>query len=62
MLVVLVAEIVTGAWAYYNKDKLDEMVRATVKYTVHNEYGIIDSKTDGFDTFQKNVSLIIYNI
>lgn len=55
LLVVLVAEIAVGAWAFHNKEKLDSMVRTTVKHTIQNEYGIIDTKTAAFDTFQNHL-------
>lgn len=61
MLVVLVAEIAAGAWAYHNKDKLDITVRAAVKNTIENEYGHVETKTVAFDTFQKHVSYIIHS-
>lgn len=53
---VLVAEVSTGAWAYHNKEKLDAMIRATVKNTIQNEYSVIEGKTAAFDTFQSHVS------
>lgn len=58
LLLVLVAEIATGAWVYHNRDKLDSMVRSSVKYTVQHEYGQIDDKTAALDTFQTHVSII----
>lgn len=56
LLLILVAEIAAGAWAIHNKSVLDDMFRATVKNTVQNEYGVIQMKTDSFDTFQRQVS------
>lgn len=55
----MVAQIAAGAWAFHNKDKLDDIVRASVKYSVQEEYGqsSMSSRTVTFDTLQKNVSL-----
>lgn len=55
LLVVIVAEIAAGAWAFHNHDKLDEMVKTSVKHTVSNEYGEIYSRTVAFDTFQRQL-------
>lgn len=56
LLVVIVAQVAAGAWAYHNRDKLDAMIRLSVKNTVQNEYSVIDSQTNAFDTFQQHVS------
>ena len=55
----MVAQIAAGAWAFHNKDKLDDIVRASVKYSVQEEYGqsSMSSRTVTFDTLQKNVSI-----
>lgn len=53
---MIVAQVAAGAWAYHNRDKLDIMIRSTVKNTVQNEYSLIDSQTNAFDTFQQHVS------
>lgn len=55
LLVIIVAEIAAGAWAFHNSDKLDDMVRASVKHTVENEYDVITSRTLAFDTFQRQM-------
>ncbi|XP_005180417.2 CD82 antigen [Musca domestica] len=57
ILVVMVAQIAAGAWAFHNKDKLDDIVRASVKYSVQEEYGqsSMSSRTVTFDTIQKNL-------
>lgn len=57
---IIVAEIAAGAWAFHNSDKLDDMVRASVKHTVENEYDVITSRTLAFDTFQRQVIFYIY--
>lgn len=58
LLIVLVAEVATGVWAVYNKDRLDGMVRSAVERTVKSEYGVADDKTRAFDVFQQHVSEI----
>lgn len=55
---MLVAEVATGAWAYYNKDKLDVLVRSAVEHTVKQEYGVYKDKTEYFDAFQDHVRLL----
>ncbi|KAI9579711.1 hypothetical protein GQX74_000499 [Glossina fuscipes] len=57
ILIVMVAQIAAGAWAFHNKDKLDDIVRASVKYSVQEEYGqsSMSSRTVTFDTIQKNL-------
>jgi len=57
ILVVMVAQIAAGAWAFHNRDKLDDIVRASVKYSVQEEYGQaqMSSRTVTFDTIQKNL-------
>lgn len=56
LLIVLVAEIATGVYAYLHQDQLLKIVRGSVKYTVQHEFSVIDSKTSAFNTFQKHVS------
>ncbi|KAH8284060.1 hypothetical protein KR054_009114 [Drosophila jambulina] len=57
ILIVMVAQIAAGAWAFHNKDKLDDIVRAAVKSSVQEEYGqsTMSSRTVTFDTLQKNL-------
>lgn len=57
----MVAQIAAGAWAFHNKDKLDDIVRAAVKSSVQEEYGqsSMSSRTVTFDTLQKNVNIIL---
>ncbi|KAL5274798.1 CD9 family protein [Megaselia abdita] len=54
-LIVLVAQLAAGAWAYCNRDKLDGLVRASVKYSVQEEYGHVSTRTVTFDAIQKNL-------
>ena len=55
LLIILVAEISGGAWAYSKSDQLEELVRDTVTSTVRHEYGVIQSRTDTFDQIQTGV-------
>jgi len=59
-LVILVAEVAAGAWAVHNKDELDNMIRNSVKNTVQEEYGVVQTRTVTFDTIQKHVIFIYY--
>uniref|UniRef100_A0A1B0DE38 Tetraspanin n=1 Tax=Phlebotomus papatasi TaxID=29031 RepID=A0A1B0DE38_PHLPP len=54
LLIILVAEIAAGVWAFQNKDELNKMVQASVKHTVKEEYGVIDSRTIAFDAIQRH--------
>lgn len=56
LLVVLVAEIATGVYAYLNQDQLLKMVRTSVKHSIQNEYSVNKLQTETFDAFQKHVS------
>lgn len=57
MLTVLVAQISAAVWMYTNNDKLEELVRYTVKTTVQSEYGSISGRTETFDAIQSGVSV-----
>jgi hypothetical protein len=50
-----VAEIAAGVWAYSNSDKLEEIVQNSVRSTVQEEYGLVESRTKTFDAIQKGV-------
>ncbi|XP_059617858.1 CD9 antigen [Phlebotomus argentipes] len=54
LLIILVAEVAAGVWAFQNKQELSKMVQASVKHTVKEEYGIINSRTIAFDAIQKH--------
>lgn len=58
LLIVLVAEIATGVYAYLNQDQLMKIIRTNVKHTIQNEYGTNENElpTEVFNTFQKHVS------
>lgn len=57
LLTVLVAQISAAVWMYTNNEKLEELVRYTVKTTVQSEYGSIESRTETFDYIQQGVSI-----
>lgn len=50
------AQISAAVWMYTNNDKLEELVRYTVKTTVQSEYGSISGRTETFDAIQSGVS------
>lgn len=52
------AQISAGVWLYTNNDKLEDLVRFTVKTTVQSEYGSIEGRTETFDAIQSEVSVI----
>lgn len=53
LLIILVAEVAAAAWAYTNKDVLVERLRENVKYTVKEEYYVVQSRTVTIDTIQR---------
>lgn len=58
LLIVLVAEIATGVYAYLNQDQLMKIIGSNVKNSIQNEYGSTELPTTVFDTFQKQVKSI----
>lgn len=57
LLTVLVAQISAAVWIYANNDKLEDLLRYTVKTTVQSEYSVIESRTETFDAIQSGVSI-----
>uniref|UniRef100_A0A1B6LIB3 Tetraspanin n=1 Tax=Graphocephala atropunctata TaxID=36148 RepID=A0A1B6LIB3_9HEMI len=55
LLIILVAEISAGAWAYSNSEQLEQLVQESVKNTVQKEYSVIDSRTQTFDAIQQGL-------
>lgn len=55
LLIVLVAEVAAGSWAFYNRDKLDAMIHSHVEHTVKEEYGRIPTRTYTFDALQSHL-------
>uniref|UniRef100_A0A8D8G6S0 CD9 antigen n=1 Tax=Culex pipiens TaxID=7175 RepID=A0A8D8G6S0_CULPI len=53
LLIVLVAELAAGAWAYHNSSKLDTYVRSAVKNAVQDEYSVLPTRTATLDSIQK---------
>ncbi|XP_046670757.1 CD9 antigen [Homalodisca vitripennis] len=55
LLIILVAEISAGAWAYSNSEQLEQLVQESVKNTVQKEYSVVDSRTQTFDAIQQGL-------
>lgn len=55
LLIIVVAEIAAGVWAYSNRDGLEKYVESTVRLTVQDEYGVVDTRTQTFDAIQKEL-------
>lgn len=53
LLVVIVAELAVGAWAYHNSEKLNTFVRSAVKEAVQDEYSVVATRTTTLDSIQK---------
>ncbi|XP_058064011.1 CD81 protein [Anopheles bellator] len=54
LLMVLVAEMAAGAWAFQNSTKLDNVVRSAVKDAVQTQYGMIPTRTATLDAIQQH--------
>ena len=54
-MIILVAEIAGGVWAYMNKAELSKMVQENVRDTVRTQYSKDKVKTETFDLIQKEV-------
>ena len=55
LMVILVAEISGGVWAYMNRAELHKMVRETVQNTVQKEYTKDNVTTTTFDMIQQSL-------
>lgn len=55
LLIIVVAEIAAGVWAYSNRDGLEKYVESSVRSTVQDEYGVVDTRTQTFDAIQKGL-------
>lgn len=55
LVIILVAEISAGIWAYSNSAQLEELVRENVKITVQQEYGEVYTRTTTFDQIQRGL-------
>ena len=54
-MIILVAEIAGGVWAYMNRADLNKMVQETVRDTVRREYGKDTMTTNTFDMIQQTL-------
>uniref|UniRef100_A0A1B6C476 Tetraspanin n=1 Tax=Clastoptera arizonana TaxID=38151 RepID=A0A1B6C476_9HEMI len=55
LVIILVAEVSAGAWAYTNSMRLQEFVKENVKNTVLQEYGQVSTRTELFDVIQQGL-------
>jgi hypothetical protein len=62
LLIIVVAEIAAGVWAYSNRDGLEKYVESSVRSTVQDEYGTVDTRTQTFDAIQKGVCISFFLI
>lgn len=56
LLVILVAEVAAGVWAWQNRNEFNAMVESSVQHTVKDEYNVVHSRTVAFDSIQHHVS------
>lgn len=55
LMVMLVAEIAAGVWAYMNQADLNKMVQEIVRETVRKDYGKDEVMTPTFDKIQQSL-------
>ncbi|XP_059491050.1 CD9 antigen-like [Neocloeon triangulifer] len=55
LLIILVAEIAAGAWAYTHQDRLDALIEDSVMTTVKRDYTDGPSRARTFDTVQQRL-------
>ena len=55
LMIILVAEIAGGVWAYMNRADLNKLVQESVRDTVRRDYGKDDVTTKTFDMIQKSL-------
>lgn len=55
LMIILVAEIAAGVWAYMNRADLNKLVQESVRDTVRRDYGKDDVTTKTFDMIQKTL-------
>ncbi|KAF4525140.1 hypothetical protein B566_EDAN005082 [Ephemera danica] len=53
LLIILVAEIAAGAWAYSHSHKLEDMIKSSITDTVKKEYSVTEENTSSFDNLQR---------
>ena len=54
-MIILVAEVAAGVWAWQNRNEFNKMVESSVQHTVKDEYSIVHSRTVAFDAIQQHV-------
>jgi len=54
-MIILVAEIAGGVWAYMNRADLNKMVQESVRDTVRRDYGKDEVTTKTFDLIQQSL-------
>ena len=54
-MIILVAEIAGGVWAYMNRADLNKMVQESVRETVRRDYGKDEVTTKTFDLIQQSL-------
>ena len=55
LLIIVVAEIAAVTLAYSNRDKLEDILQHSVRSTVQEEYGVVETRTKTFDAIQREV-------
>lgn len=55
LIVIVVAQISAGWWAYCNSEQLEKLVRKSIESTVQNEYGLNPRHTKTFDIIQRDL-------
>ncbi|XP_058805060.1 CD9 antigen-like [Phymastichus coffea] len=53
LLIIIVAQIATGAWLYMNSNKLEELIESNIYTSIKTEYGSIKQRTEIVDAFQQ---------
>lgn len=56
-MIILVAEVAAGVWAWQNRNEFNKMVESSVQHTVKDEYSIVHSRTVAFDAIQQHVGV-----
>lgn len=55
LLMVMGFKILAGSWIAFNKDRISDLLTASVKYSIQQEYGEMSSTTVTFDVIQRNI-------
>lgn len=54
------AQIATGVYAFINRNELGQIVRGHVRNTIQQDYGVIQTQTTIFNTFQRQVRRLFF--